>query len=306
MSAPTVTMISQSSTGSHPASARRPTTSPNPIPKKSAVVHGTRSQPGARTLRQPVGGGAGGACTACSKTSVTARSPYPARPQRSPFDLIQRSNAGFSSTTTGARMSAWPSPQSSVQMRVCLPDFVGVMPRRVSTPGTASCFWRNSGTQNEWITSSDRSLSSTCRSSWSQSVPDSNPPYCGYLKLQANRRAVRVVVRTGSELHDRVDADRGHDREDGDADGDHEPEDEVDSLAFLRVLIRQPVNEDRHRGRSRGCEETDRDDPDNCSSAHRTRAYSTFRCHAVVSVGPQRGRREETRRFNWDLEQVCF
>ena len=35
------------------------------------------------------------------------------------------------------------------------------MMSRVIRPGTASCFWLNSGTQNEWITSSDVSRSLT-------------------------------------------------------------------------------------------------------------------------------------------------
>ena len=55
ISAPIETMISQSKTGSQPASDRRPTTIPIPMKKKSAVIHGTRSQPGASTRRQPVG-----------------------------------------------------------------------------------------------------------------------------------------------------------------------------------------------------------------------------------------------------------
>ena len=37
---------------------------PAPMPKKSAVIHGTRSQPGASRRRKSVGGGLGGACTA--------------------------------------------------------------------------------------------------------------------------------------------------------------------------------------------------------------------------------------------------
>src|SRR6266511_2105305 len=55
-------------------------------------------------------------------------------------------------------------------------------------PGTASCFWRNSGTQKEWITSfavngrtADRLL-----------------PYCGYVNVQANCWAV-TFTRKGFE-----------------------------------------------------------------------------------------------------------
>jgi len=31
-------------------------------------------------------------------------------------------------------------------------------------PGTASCFWENSGTQNEWMTSFEVIRNRTCRS----------------------------------------------------------------------------------------------------------------------------------------------
>src|SRR5215210_6989168 len=70
ISPPTVTTSSQSSAGSQPASARIPTTSPNPSPKKSAVIHGARSHPGATSRRQPVGGGAETGCPASSATAV--------------------------------------------------------------------------------------------------------------------------------------------------------------------------------------------------------------------------------------------
>ena len=41
---------------------------------------------------------------------------------------------------TGARMVAWPRPQSSVQMSVKVPVRVGVITMLVSMPGTRSCF----------------------------------------------------------------------------------------------------------------------------------------------------------------------
>ena len=79
-------------------------------------------------------------------------------------------------------------------MSVSVPTLVGVIGRCVVIPGTASCFWRNSGTQNEWITSSARRLSSTCRPSSSRSSVVSKFPYCGYLKLHANWRAVTSTL----------------------------------------------------------------------------------------------------------------
>ena len=119
ISAATVTMISQSKTGSQPASARRPTTIPIPMKKKSAVIHGARSHPGARRRWKPVGGGAGGACWVCSTSSVTGRSDYPGVPSLPCCcERAQRSNSASFITITGARMRACPSPQSSVQMSV--------------------------------------------------------------------------------------------------------------------------------------------------------------------------------------------
>src|ERR1051325_11481717 len=60
----------------------------------------------------------------------------------------------------------------------------------VVEPGTASCFWPNSGTQNEWVTSSEVIRSSTGAFSGSFSVAEVSLPKSGYWKLQANCCAV--------------------------------------------------------------------------------------------------------------------
>src|SRR5918912_934499 len=60
----------------------------------------------------------------------------------------------------------------------------------VVMPGTVSCFCPNSGTQNEWMTSSERSFSSTLRPSGSRRSPEVRFPWPGYEKLQANCCAV--------------------------------------------------------------------------------------------------------------------
>jgi hypothetical protein len=77
-----------------------------------------------------------------------------------------------STTRTGARMVACPSPQSSVQINVKLPVRVRGPTILVVTPGRRSCFWPISGIQNEWITSaavisnsSPRSTGARARSS---------------------------------------------------------------------------------------------------------------------------------------------
>ena len=90
-------------------------------------------------------------------------------------------------------MTGWPGPQSSVQITSYDPSFVGVITVRVSMPGTASCFMRNSGTQKAWMTSLAVRISSTgsfTRSTSSPSVRSSS----GYVKLQANWAAVTSIV----------------------------------------------------------------------------------------------------------------
>ena len=85
-----------------------------------------------------------------------------------------------------------------------------------------------------------------------------------------------------------------------------EPEDEVDPLAFLRLLVGQPGDQSATAVATAADEQTDRDDPDNCSPAHRDRAYSTLRRDAVVSDGLSAGRRWRNKEVQWDSEQVCF
>src|SRR5919202_4458861 len=57
-------------------------------------------------------------------------------------------------------------------------------------PGTRSCFWRNSGTQNEWITSFDVIRSTTDRWTGRRSTADFLFPYCGYEYVHANCWAI--------------------------------------------------------------------------------------------------------------------
>ena len=66
----------------------------------------------------------------------------------------------------------------------------------VSIPGTASDFWPNSGTQNEWITSSECSVSFTGRSTGSTSSPETTLPSPGYSNFHANCCAV-TAMRSG-------------------------------------------------------------------------------------------------------------
>src|SRR5919202_1487788 len=132
----------------------------------------------------------------------------------------------------------------------------------VVRPGTVSCFWPNSGTQKEWMTSSDLSRSSTLRPTGRRRSPEVRCACPGYEKLHADccavtstrigfrpalpffartialtiaiatTRAVGLVVGRHAELPDRVADDGGDDGEDRDADHRHEPEDEVDAAGF--------------------------------------------------------------------------
>ena len=151
-----------------------------------------------------------------------------------------------------ARIIAWPSPQSSVQMTGYSPVLVGVITSVVSIPGTASCFWPNSGTQNEWITSRERSVSSTVRSTGRTSCPDVNFVVARVLErpgellrgdLDPERVRAGVVV-LGE--HDRADdRDRGdEDRRDRRPD-DLEPGVPVDRRAVRVVVGRHAEPEDR-------------------------------------------------------------
>ena len=80
-------------------------------------------------------------------------------------------NAARGITTAVVRMTACPRPQSSVQITGYVPILFGVMCSVGWRPGTVSCFWPNSGTQNEWITSFDVKVKSTERLTGSRSVP---------------------------------------------------------------------------------------------------------------------------------------
>src|SRR5581483_9360984 len=107
--------------------------------------------------------------------------------------LSQLSNAFAGITTAVLRIVAWPRPQSSVQMTSNVPVFVGVMWSFVGRPGTVSCFCPNSGTQNEWMTSSALKWSSTERPSGSRRTPVVRFPASGYVKLHANCCAVTLM-----------------------------------------------------------------------------------------------------------------
>src|SRR5260221_3510294 len=103
------------------------------------------------------------------------------------------SNAAGVITIASVRMTAWPSPQSSVQMTSNVPRRFGVMCSRVVRPGTVSCFCENSETQKEWITSFDVKTSSTERPRGRRSVPLVRLCDSGYVKLQANCWAVTLT-----------------------------------------------------------------------------------------------------------------
>jgi hypothetical protein len=105
-------------------------------------------------------------------------------------------NAACVITIACVRITAWPRPQSSVQITGYVPTLFGVMWSDVSSPGTVSSFCPNSGTQNEWMTSFDERCSSTERFTGSRSVPVVNLPLSGYSKLQANCWAVTLMFRT--------------------------------------------------------------------------------------------------------------
>ena len=76
-------------------------------------------------------------------------------------------------------------PHSSVQTTSKLPSLSGVTRIVVVSPGTASDFSRNCGTQNEWRTSFVWILNSTGRSTGSTSSLASSFSV-GYWKVQVN------------------------------------------------------------------------------------------------------------------------
>ena len=99
-------------------------------------------------------------------------------------------------TLTWARIVACPSPQSSVHIKANCPVLFGVITSVVSIPGTASDFWPNSGTQNEWITSTEFNVSLTGSSTGSTSWPEVTLVLPGYSNFQANCCAV-TAIRSG-------------------------------------------------------------------------------------------------------------
>ena len=106
----------------------------------------------------------------------------------------QALKAPGASTRTGARIVAWPRPQSSVQISENVPVFVGVTTISVWIPGTTSCFWPICGIQNEWITSAEVMSNFTCR--WSGITSSSDRTLPGYSNRQANCCA-KTLTRKG-------------------------------------------------------------------------------------------------------------
>jgi hypothetical protein len=74
-------------------------------------------------------------------------------------------------TIAYVRIVAWPRPQSSVQITGKRPILFGVMWSVGWMPGTVSCFWLHSGTQNEWMTSFEVNVSSSERLTGTRNVP---------------------------------------------------------------------------------------------------------------------------------------
>ena len=92
-----------------------------------------------------------------------------------------------------------------------LPRSFGVITSVVSIPGTASDFWPNSGTQNEWITSTEFNVSLTGTSTGSTSWPEVTLALAGIVELPGEllcrdgdleRVRARIVVLC---KHDRTD-----------------------------------------------------------------------------------------------------
>src|SRR6266540_4813037 len=96
-----------------------------------------------------------------------------------PFFDAHCSNASGFITITRERINACPSPHSSVQITGYVPTWSGVMCSVGWIPGTTSCFWRNSGTQKEWITSFDVIRNTTERLTGSRRTSDALLSYPG-------------------------------------------------------------------------------------------------------------------------------
>src|ERR687887_1206455 len=110
----------------------------------------------------------------------------------SPF--AQERNFCLLVTSAVERISACPSPQSSVQTTGKVPSRSGVTGNVFTEPGTASSFWPNSGTQNEWVTSTEVMRSRTGVLIGSFSVDEVRSLNPGYLKLQKNCCAVTSTM----------------------------------------------------------------------------------------------------------------
>ena len=92
----------------------------------------------------------------------------------------------------------------------------------------------------------------------------------------------------GAEVDDRVDDHRRDEREDRDADRGHEPEDEVDPVGLLARRVGQPRDQQRHRRGARAEQDSQDDQLDDRSPAHRGRDYSTRRRAVGEANGPLR------------------
>ena len=110
-------------------------------------------------------------------------------------------------------------------------------------------------------------------------------------RVAVRRRAVLVVVGAGAEVDDRVDDHRRDEREDRDADRGHEPEDEVDPVGLLARRVGQPRDQQRHRRGARAEQDSQDDQLDDRSPAHRGRDYSTRRRAVREANGPFRSLR---------------
>jgi len=115
-----------------------------------------------------------------------AKTALPELPPPAPLccSFTHLSKSACETTVTGARIVAWPSPHSSLQMTGYVPRRVGVTLIDVVRPGTMSMFSRNSGTKKAWMTSSDWNRSCVSRPFGSMSVALVRP--FGYLNVHVN------------------------------------------------------------------------------------------------------------------------
>src|SRR2546430_12371709 len=126
------------------------------------------------------------------KTASPAPPPEP--PSFFCWPFAQERNLSRDITSAVERISAWPSPQSSVQMTGNEPIRSGVIASVFTEPGTASCFWPNSGTQKEWVTSREVICSLTGAPIGSSSLAEARLPKAGYLNDHSNCWAVTFTT----------------------------------------------------------------------------------------------------------------